>query len=89
MIAMAGGTFGYDLSFRAVAGNAAFDSGHKNIGSQPAPGGVMAIVAFHHGMLRVIEPSLRHPAIDETRSGNERRSVGHGLHVVAESAAVK
>ena len=48
---------------------------------------MMTVVAFHAGVLGVIESRLRHPAIDQNRFGDHRRRVRQRLHFVAESAA--
>jgi len=40
-------------------------------------------------MFRVIEPRLRHPAVDEDRFDDEGRIVGPGLHLMTKGAAIK
>ena len=46
---------GKHFAFRAMTGVAVVDSGHENVGSEPALGGVMAIIALHHRVAGVVE----------------------------------
>ena len=86
---MAGDAFGHDLPCRAVTGDAICFCRHKNIRGVAALRRMMTVVAFHAGVLGVIEVRLRKPPIDENRVSDKRRYVGYGLHLMAERAAVK
>ena len=89
MIGVAGNAFGHDFSFWAVAGCATGNARHEDIEVARALRRVMAIVTFHHRVLRMVEFCLRHPAINKNRFGDEGSRVGHQLHFVAERATIK
>ena len=88
VIVVAGNAIARHFAFRAVAGDAVRFRRHQHFGGLAALGGVMAIVAFHARMFRVVEMRLRHPAIDQDRFRHDGRAA-RGFYFVAKSAAGK
>ena len=86
VIGVAGDAFARDLPFRAVARHAIRFRRHQDFGGLAALARVMALIAFHARMLRMIEVRLRHPAVDQNRFRHDRRAARR-LDVMTESAA--
>ena len=75
--------------FRAVARDAIRFHRHENVRRLTAWPGVMAIVAFDAGMLRMIKPRLRHPSIDQNWFRDHRGGVCDRLHFMTKRAPVE
>ena len=87
VVLMASDALGRNLPSRAMASDAVRFDRHKNVSRITALRSMMAIVAFDAGVFGVIKIRAHHPAIDQNRLGDDRRTDRGRCHFVAEPAA--